>query len=225
VARVRRGCAKCAHPRPPAGDQIGCVGLSGQMHGAVLLDEEARVVRPALIWCDVRTEKQSRDLTAEIGPERLIQLTCNPALANFTLTKCLWVRENEADNWSRVRSLMLPKDYMRFELTGERATDVSDASGTLLLDVAHRRWSKEMLKLVQMDESLLPCLYESPEVCGQNLGSRRCRHRPAKGNAGRSRRGRSGDGRDWHGRGFARNGERNHRNLGSSSCRDRSVRA
>jgi xylulokinase len=148
------------------GDQISCFGLSGQMHGAVLLDEQARVVRPALIWCDVRTEKQSRDLTAQIGAARLIQLTCNPALTNFTLTKCLWVRENELANWSRVRSLMLPKDYVRFELTGERATDVADASGTLLLDVAHRRWSKEILGLVDMDESLLPTLYESPEICG-----------------------------------------------------------
>jgi xylulokinase len=149
------------------GDQISCVGLSGQMHGAVLLDEQARVVRPALIWCDVRTENQSRDLTAQIGAARLIELTCNPALTNFTLTKCLWVRENEPANWSRVRSLMLPKDYVRFELTGERATDVADASGTLLLDVAHRRWSKEILGLVEMDASLLPALYESPEICGQ----------------------------------------------------------
>ncbi len=149
------------------GDQITCVGLSGQMHGAVLLDERARVVRPALIWCDVRTEKQCRNLTAQIGAERLIQLTCNPALTNFTLTKCLWVRENEPENWSRVRSLLLPKDYVRFQLTGERATDVADASGTLLLDVAHRRWSKEMLAEVQMDESLLPVLYESPKICGR----------------------------------------------------------
>jgi xylulokinase len=149
------------------GDQISCVGLSGQMHGAVLLDEQARVVRPALIWCDVRTEKQSRDLTAKIGAARLIQLTCNPALTNFTLTKCLWVRENEPANWSKVRSLMLPKDYVRFELTGERATEVADASGTLLLDVAHRRWSTEILGLVEMDASLLPTLYESPEICGR----------------------------------------------------------
>jgi xylulokinase len=148
-------------------DQISCVGLSGQMHGAVLLDEQERVVRPALIWCDVRTEKQCRDITAQIGADHLIQLTCNPALTNFTLTKCLWVRENEPENWRRVRSLMLPKDYVRFQLTGERATDVADASGTLLLDVAHRRWSKEMLNLVQMDESLLPNLYESPEICGR----------------------------------------------------------
>jgi xylulokinase len=149
------------------GDQITCVGFSGQMHGAVLLDEQARVVRPALIWCDVRTEKQCRDLTAQLGAERLIQLTCNPALANFTLTKYLWVRENEPENWNRVRSLLLPKDYVRFQLTGECATDVADASGTLLLDVAHRRWSKEMLEAVQMDASLLPALYESPEICGR----------------------------------------------------------
>jgi xylulokinase len=149
------------------GDQIACVGLSGQMHGAVLLDEQARVVRPAIIWCDVRSEKQSRDLTALVGAEHLIQLTCNPALTNFTLTKCLWVRENEPENWKKTRSLMLPKDYVRFQLTGERATDMADASGTLLLDVARRRWSKELLGLVQTDEELLPTLYESPEICGQ----------------------------------------------------------
>src|ERR1700691_3047746 len=162
-AAVRNALAKSQL----GGDQIACVGLSGQMHGAVLLDGNARVVRPALIWCDVRTGKQSRDLTAQIGLERLIQLTCNPALTNFTLTKCLWVRENEPENWGRVRSLLLPKDYVRFQLTGERATDVADASGTLLLDVANRRWAKAMLKLVQMDESILPGLHESPEICGR----------------------------------------------------------
>ncbi len=150
------------------GDQISCVGFSGQMHGAVMLDEKGRVVRPALIWCDVRTEKQSQELTAQIGAERLIQLTCNPALTNFTLTKCLWVRENEPENWSKVRSLMLPKDYVRLQLTGERATDVADASGTLLLDVAHRRWSKEILELVQMDASLLPSYMSRPIFAGRS---------------------------------------------------------
>ena len=159
---VREALAK-GHLR---GNQIACVGLSGQMHGAVLLDAQGHVVRPALIWCDVRTEAQSQYLTARIGIDRLIELTCNPALTNFTLTKFLWVRENEPENWSRVRSVMLPKDYVRFRLTGERATDVSDASGTLLLDVAHRRWSMEILELVEMDESLLPRLYESPEISG-----------------------------------------------------------
>jgi len=137
------------------------------MHGAVLLDEKGSVVRPALIWCDVRTEMQCRDLTAKIGQDQLIQLTCNPALANFTLTKLLWVRENEPANWKRVRSVMLPKDYVRFRLTGERATDMADASGTLLLDVAHRRWSQEMLQAAGIDERLLPSLHESPAVCGK----------------------------------------------------------
>jgi len=137
------------------------------MHGAVMLDEQGSVVRPALIWCDVRTEKQCRDLTAKIGLERLIQLTCNPALANFTLTKLLWVGENEPENWKRVRAVMLPKDYVRFRLTGERATDLADASGTLLLDVAHRRWSPEMLEAAEIDERLLPALHESSDVCGQ----------------------------------------------------------
>ena len=148
-------------------DQISCVGFSGQMHGAVMLDEADRVVRPALIWCDVRTEKQCAELTEKIGAEKLIQLTCNPALPNFTLTKFLWVRENEPENWNRVRSAMLPKDYVRFRLTGERATDMADASGTLLLDVANRRWSTEVMQAAGIDESLLPRLFESPEICGK----------------------------------------------------------
>jgi xylulokinase len=149
-----------------SGEQIACVGFSGQMHGAVMLDETDEVVRPALIWCDVRTEKQCNDFTAKVGAERLIQLTCNPALPNFTLTKFLWVRENEPKNWRRVRSVMLPKDYVRFRLTGDRAIDMADASGTLMLDVTNRRWSKEILQAAEIDESLLPKLYESPDVCG-----------------------------------------------------------
>jgi xylulokinase len=146
------------------------------MHGAVLLDEKGGVVRPALIWCDVRTQKQCRDLSRALGLQRLIQLTCNPALPNFTLTKVLWVRENEPDNWKRVRHLLLPKDYVRFRLTGGRATDMADASGTLLLDVAHRRWSSEMLDAAALDESLLPTLYESPDVCTKvsNEGAAEC---------------------------------------------------
>jgi xylulokinase len=158
---------KALAQRNIAGNQIACIGFSGQMHGAVLLDERGHVVRPALIWCDVRTEKQAEELTSRIGAKRLRELTCNPALPNFTLTKCLWVRENEPGNWSRVRSLMLPKDYARFRLTGERATDLADASGTLLLDVAHRRWSEEILNIVQIDAAFLPALFESPEICGR----------------------------------------------------------
>jgi xylulokinase len=147
--------------------QIACVGFSGQMHGAVMLDDRFEVVRPALIWCDVRTEKQCKDLAQQIGTERLIELTCNPPLANFTLTKFLWTRENEPENWKRVRFVMLPKDYVRFRLTGEIAIDMADASGTLMLDVAHRRWSSEVLQAVEIDASVLPSLYESPEVCGR----------------------------------------------------------
>lgn len=148
-------------------DEIACLGFSGQMHGAVMLDARGQVVRPALIWCDVRTNPQCRELTEKIGAERLIQATCNPALANFTLTKLMWVRENEPDNWKRVRFVMLPKDYVRFRMTGERAIDMADASGTLLLDVARRRWSKLMLEAAAIDEQLLPRLFESPDVCGK----------------------------------------------------------
>lgn len=149
------------------GDHIASVGFSGQMHGAVMLDARDAVVRPALIWCDVRTEKQCRELAAKIGAERLIQLTCNPALPNFTLTKFLWVRENEPENWNRVRSVMLPKDYVRFRMTGERAIDVADASGTLLLDVSNRRWSEKVIQAAEIDSAMLPKLYESQEVCGK----------------------------------------------------------
>jgi xylulokinase len=160
---VRKALSE-AHLR---GDQISCVGFSGQMHGAVLLDSAGEVVRPALIWCDVRTEKQCQELNQRIGAAQLIQFTCNPALANFTLTKLLWVRENEPENWKRVRSVMLPKDYVRFRMTGERATDMADASGTLMLDVAHRRWSNHVLQAVEIDSSMLPSLHESPEICGK----------------------------------------------------------
>ena len=149
------------------GDDIVCVGFSGQMHGAVMLDESDQVVRPALIWCDVRTEAQSQELNRKVGAEKIIQLTCNPALTNFTLTKFLWVQQNEPANWARVRHVMLPKDYVRFRLSGERAIDMADASGTLMLDVTNRRWSNEMLAAGEVDERFLPGLFESPDICGK----------------------------------------------------------
>ena len=148
-------------------DDIGCVGFSGQMHGAVLLDSADEVVRPAIIWCDQRSEAQGRELEELFGRDRLIRLTCNPPLTNFTLTKLLWVREFEATNWGRVAHIMLPKDYVRLRLTGERATDVADASGTLLLDVANRRWSEEVLSKSGIERALLPGLFESADVCGR----------------------------------------------------------
>ena len=147
-------------------DEIAGIGLSGQMHGSVLLDERDEVLRPALIWCDQRTELQCQRLTNEIGASRLIELTCNPALTGFTLPKLLWVRDNEPEVWSRVRSVLLPKDYVRFRLTGEKATDVADASGTLLLDVSQRRWSTEMMAAAAIDEKILPRVYESQEITG-----------------------------------------------------------
>ncbi len=159
VKRVLESCDTRA-------DEIACVGLSGQMHGAVLLGRHNEVIRPALIWCDQRTEAQAQWLDAQFGRERLIQLTCNPPLTNFTLTKLLWVREKEPRNWERVRRIMLPKDYVRFRLTGDYAIDVADASGTLLLDVARRTWSEEVLSGVGISPEALPALYESPEICG-----------------------------------------------------------
>ena len=148
-------------------EEIACVGFSGQMHGAVLLDSKDEVVRSAIIWCDQRSEAQSRELEEMFGRDTLIRLTCNPPLTNFTLTKLLWVRETEPANWQRVAHVMLPKDYVRFRLTGERAIDMADASGTLLLDVTNRRWSSEVLSKTGVSESLLPALFESPHVCGK----------------------------------------------------------
>jgi len=147
--------------------EIAAVGLAGQMHGAVLLDENDEVLRPALIWCDQRTQAQCDWLNAKIGKRQIIELTCNPALTNFTLTKLLWVRDNEPEIWKQFRRVLLPKDYVRFRLTGEHAMDVADASGTLMLDVAKRRWSEEIMSAVGLPMSCLPKLYESPEVCAR----------------------------------------------------------
>lgn len=146
---------------------ISAVGLSGQMHGAVLLDEAGTVLRPAIIWCDQRTEQECRWLDREVGVSRLLELTANPALTNFTLTKMLWVRTHEPETWARVRHVLLPKDYIRYRLSGEFAIDVADASGTLMLDVVRRQWSDEMMDAVGIDRSVLPRLFESPEVCAR----------------------------------------------------------
>ena len=111
------------------------------------------MLRPSLIWCDVRTQAQCDWLNSKLGERKIIELTCNPALTNFTLTKLLWVRDNEPELWKRFRHVLLPKDYVRFRMTGERAMDVAEASGTLMLDVAHRRWSEEMMKAVDIPTS------------------------------------------------------------------------
>src|SRR5215813_2209997 len=147
-------------------EEIEGIGFSGQMHGSVLLNERGEVLRPAILWCDQRTDAQCLAITAEIGATRLIELTCNPALTGFTLPKLLWVREFEPDIWQQARTVLLPKDYVRFRLTGDKATDVADASGTLLFDVASRKWSEQMLAATEIGPQLLPRAYESPEVTG-----------------------------------------------------------
>ena len=158
---------KACLAKAPSAENVTAIGLTGQMHGLVLLDEHDQVVRPAIIWCDQRTEEECREITKQVGAQRLIELTANPALTGFTLPKIWWVRRHEPELWARVRSLMLPKDYIRFRLTGERAIDVADASGTLMFDVVHRRWSKAMLEISQVEESLLPKVFESPEISGR----------------------------------------------------------
>ena len=147
-------------------EEISAIGFSGQMHGAVLLDQHDEVLRPSIIWCDQRTSAQCVAITEKIGATRLIELTCNPALTGFTLPKMLWVRELEPELWRQVRTVLLPKDYVRLRLTGDKATDVADASGTLLFDVARRKWSQAMLAATEIDEALLPRVYESPEITG-----------------------------------------------------------
>jgi xylulokinase len=137
------------------------------MHGAVLLDDQDRVVRPAIIWCDQRSAAQCDWLNNAIGESLLLELTCNPALPNFTLTKLLWVREHEPEHWARVKRVLLPKDYVRFRLSGEYAIDVADASGTLMLDVANRRWSADVLEAAGIDAAMLPMVFESPDVCAR----------------------------------------------------------
>jgi xylulokinase len=150
---------------PP--ELIRGIGLSGQMHGLVMLDEKDQVIRPAILWCDQRTAKECDEITQKIGAARLIEITANPALTGFTASKILWVRNHEPQNYARCRKILLPKDYIRLMLTGEYATEVSDASGMQLLDIGGRCWSDEVLGKLGIDKSLLAPVYESPEICGK----------------------------------------------------------
>ena len=164
---ARLAIKDCLERGNASASEIACVGLTGQMHGMVLLDGDGEVLRPAIIWCDQRTDEQCREITKRLGAARLIELTANPALTNFTLPKILWVQEHEPEIWSRVKTVLLPKDYVRFRLTGARAIDVAEASGTLLFDVPHRRWSAPMLELAGLNENFLPTVYESPEIASR----------------------------------------------------------
>jgi xylulokinase len=181
----------CSHPRPGWSEQdpelwwaatmttvaevlakaglkpqdVAGVGLSGQMHGSVFLDAAGQVIRPALLWNDQRTAAECAEIEQRAGGrEALVRMVANPALTGFTAPKLLWLRNHEPASWQRVRQVLLPKDYVRYRLTGTYATEVSDASGTLLLDVAQRTWSRDLLARLDLDPSLLPPCYESPEV-------------------------------------------------------------
>ena len=151
------------------GGQPAAIGLSGQMHGLVALDDRDRVLRPAILWNDQRTEAECVEIEERVGLARLIQLTGNRALTGFTAPKLLWLRRHEPTTYAQVAHVLLPKDYVRLRLTGEHAIDVADASGTLLFDVARRRWSQEMLEALQLDPAWLPRALESPEVSGETV--------------------------------------------------------
>ena len=146
--------------------QIRGLGISGQMHGLVLLDENGQVLRKAILWCDGRTQQECDEITRIVGRERLIRITANPALTGFTAGKVLWVRRHEPEIWKQVRHILLPKDYVRFRLTGEYGSEMSDASGTNLLDVPRRCWSGAMLDALDLDATLLPPLMESSDSAG-----------------------------------------------------------
>ena len=149
-----------------AAEDIASLGISGQMHGLVLLDEDGKVLRPAILWCDGRTQDQCDEITARIGRERLIAISANPALTGFTAGKILWVQQNEPEIWKKAKHILLPKDYVRYRLTGEFYSEMSDASGTNLLDVPGRKWSEEILEALEIPKELVPPLTESAEVAG-----------------------------------------------------------
>ncbi|MGH2849840.1 MAG: xylulokinase [Solirubrobacteraceae bacterium] len=156
LAALRAGAGRC-----------GGIGLSGQMHGLVALDRADQVLRPAILWNDQRTAAECREIETTIGLERLIELTGNRALPGFTAPKLIWMRAHEPSLYQQIRRIALPKDYVRLRLCGQHATDVSDASGTLLLDVARRRWSTEVLSALELDPAMLPEALEGPACSGR----------------------------------------------------------
>ena len=142
------------------------IGLSGQMHGLVMLDKSGEVLRRSIIWCDGRTTAECREIEAAVGFDKLIEISANPALEGFTASKIVWVKKHEPHIYARCRHILLPKDYIRYKLTGEFATEVSDASGMQLLDVKGRCWSEELCEILGIDMSYLPKMHESPEITG-----------------------------------------------------------
>ncbi|MHC1724336.1 MAG: xylulokinase [Aminipila sp.] len=143
------------------------IGLSGQMHGLVMLDSKGNPLRKSIIWCDQRTGKEVEDMNQLLTPEKLIDITANPALTGFTAAKILWVKKNEPELYSQCAHILLPKDYIRYKLTGEFATEVSDASGMQLMDVSKRNWSDEVLDTLGINREFLGKMYESPDITGE----------------------------------------------------------
>lgn len=149
-----------------AKEGIVSIGISGQMHGLVMLDQFDQVIRKSIIWADQRTEKECEELTKKIGTKELIEITANPALTGFTASKILWVKNNEPNNFDKCYKILLPKDYLRYKLTGVFATDYSDASGMQILDLKKRKWSDKIMKALSINETMLPKLYDSYQVTG-----------------------------------------------------------
>lgn len=145
---------------------IKSIGISGQMHGLVIVDDKGKSIRNSIIWCDGRTKKECKQINQLIGENQMIKITGNPALTGFTLSKILWIKENEPHNYHRIRKILLPKDYIRYRLTGEYFTDYSDASGTNLLDISNKVWSQEILSKFNINKELLPTIKDSSEICG-----------------------------------------------------------
>jgi xylulokinase len=147
-------------------DAVRGIGLTGQMHGAVLLDAAGAVLRPAILWNDQRTAAECDEIRERVGANRLVRITGNDALTGLTAPKLLWVRRHEPEAWSRLAHVLLPKDYVRLQLTGAHATDKADAAGTLLFDLAARDWSAEVLAALDLDPAWFPATHEGPEVTG-----------------------------------------------------------
>jgi len=161
-AAIRAGLAAAG----ATGADIAAIGLTGQMHGAVLLDAAGAVLRPAILWNDQRTAAECDEIRDAVGPDRLIAITGNDAITGLTAPKLLWVRHHEPDTWARVAHILLPKDYLRYRLTGEYAMDKADGAGTLLFDLAARTWSAEVLEALGLERALVPPTFEGPEITG-----------------------------------------------------------
>lgn len=179
---VKEGMQELVNNHPELASSVESISFSGQMHGLVALDKDDKVLIPAILWCDQRTGEECDEITEVIGQENLTKYTSNKALTGFTAPKILWVKKHMPEVFAKIKHIMLPKDYIQFKLTGNYATDMSDASGMLLLDVANRSWSKEMIEFLGIKEEMLPKLFESYEVTGvvkqevkEELGLKKCK--------------------------------------------------